>query len=100
MPIITLPDGSQKSFDHAVSIHEIAKSIGSGLAKAALAGKVSGEIVDTSYLVETDAEISIITSKDADGVDVLRHSCAHLMAQAVQQLFLSLIHISEPTRPY
>ena len=89
MPIITLPDGSQKSFDHAVSIHEIAKSIGSGLAKAALAGKVSGEIVDTSYLVETDAEISIITSKDADGVDVLRHSCAHLMAQAVQQLFPS-----------
>ena len=89
MPIITLPDGSQKSFDHAVSIHEIAKSIGSGLAKATLAGKVSGEIVDTSYLVETDAEISIITSKDADGVDVLRHSCAHLMAQAVQQLFPS-----------
>ena len=89
MPIITLPDGSQKSFDHAVSIHEIAKSIGTGLAKAALAGKVAGEIVDTSYLVETDAEISIITGKDADGVEVLRHSCAHLMAQAVQQLFPS-----------
>ena len=87
MPVITLPDGSQKQFDSPVSIHQIAESIGPGLAKAALAGKVGGELVDTSYVVESDTEISIITNKDADGLEVLRHSCAHLMAQAVQRTF-------------
>ena len=74
MPVITLPDGSQKQFDSPVSIHQIAESIGPGLAKAALAGKVGGELVDTSYVVESDTEISIITNKDADGLEVLRHS--------------------------
>ncbi|MBV1876657.1 MAG: threonine--tRNA ligase [Pseudomonadales bacterium] len=88
-PIITLPDGSQKSFDSPVSIYQIAESIGQGLAKAALGGKIQGQLVDTSTLVTDDAEISIITSKDAAGVDILRHSCAHLMAQAVQRLFPS-----------
>ncbi|MDG1206135.1 MAG: threonine--tRNA ligase [Pseudomonadales bacterium] len=89
MPAITLPDGSQKQFDSPVSIHQIAESIGPGLAKAALAGKVAGELVDTSYVVDSDTEISIITNKDADGLEVLRHSCAHLMAQAVQRTFPS-----------
>ncbi|MDB9942593.1 threonine--tRNA ligase [Pseudomonadales bacterium] len=87
MPVITLPDGNQKHFDHPVSIYQVAESIGTGLAKAALAGKINDEIVDTSYLIEQDAQVSIITAKDDDGLEVLRHSCAHLMAQAVQQLF-------------
>ncbi|MBF7730726.1 threonine--tRNA ligase [Pseudomonas sp. N040] len=87
MPIITLPDGSQRSFDHPVTVAEVAQSIGAGLAKAALAGKVNGELVDTSFLIDSDAALSIITSRDAEGVDVLRHSCAHLMAMAVQELF-------------
>jgi threonyl-tRNA synthetase len=89
MPIITLPDGNQKTFDHPVTIHQIAESIGSGLAKAALAGKIGDDIVDTTYTIDQDAAVSIITSKDDNGLDVLRHSCAHLMAQAVQQLFPS-----------
>ena len=87
MPTITLPDGSQRSFDHPVTVAEVALSIGAGLAKAALAGKINGEPVDTSYLIETDVALSIITSRDAEGVEVLRHSCAHLMAMAVQDLF-------------
>jgi threonyl-tRNA synthetase len=87
MPVITLPDGNQKHFDHPVSIYQVAESIGTGLAKAALAGKINDEIVDTSYVIEQDAHVSIITAKDDDGLEVLRHSCAHLMAQAVQQLF-------------
>lgn len=87
MPVITLPDGNQKQFDQPVSIYDVAASIGSGLAKAALAGKVNNEIVDTSYMLTENSAVSIITAKDAEGVDVLRHSCAHLMAQAVQQLF-------------
>ena len=87
MPIITLPDGSQRSFDHSVTVADVALSIGAGLAKAALAGKVNGELVDASHLIETDVALSIITSRDPEGVEVLRHSCAHLMAMAVQQLF-------------
>ncbi|MFK5948807.1 MAG: threonine--tRNA ligase, partial [Methylococcales bacterium] len=87
MPIITLPDGSKREFEEAVTIMDVAKSIGSGLAKATLAGKVNGETVDASYLIEQDAELSIITAKDAEGIDVIRHSTAHLLAQAVKQLF-------------
>ena len=87
MPVITLPDGNQKQFDQPVSIYDVAASIGSGLAKVALAGKVNDEIVDTSYMLTENSAVSIITAKDDEGVDVLRHSCAHLMAQAVQQLF-------------
>ena len=87
MPQITLPDGSIRSFDNAVTITEVAASIGEGLAKAALAGRVNGVLVDTSHCVEIDAEVAIITERDADGIEVLRHSCAHLMAQAVQRLF-------------
>jgi len=87
MPVITLPDGSQREFDDAVTIMEVAKSIGSGLAKATLAGKVNGEVVDASHLIEQDADLQIITAKDEEGVDVIRHSTAHLLAQAVKELF-------------
>ena len=87
MPIITLPDGSTKSFDQALSVFEVAKSIGSGLAKATLAGKVNGEMVDASYLIEADASVSIITAKDDEGLEVIRHSTAHLLAQATQMLY-------------
>jgi threonyl-tRNA synthetase len=89
MPVITLPDGSEKSFNSPVSVHQVAESIGTGLAKAALAGRVDGELVDTSHVIEVDAQLAIITNRDDDGLEVIRHSCAHLMAQAVQQLFPS-----------
>jgi lipopolysaccharide export system protein LptA len=84
---LRLPDGSSKSFPGPVTVAEIASSIGAGLARAALAGKVNGKLVDTSYRVESDAEVTIITPKSPEGVDILRHSTSHLMAQAVQELF-------------
>lgn len=87
MPIITLPDNSQKQFPQAVTIQEIAASIGAGLAKAALAGAVDGRLVDTSYVIENDANVRIITERDPEGLEVIRHSSAHLLAQAVKQLF-------------
>ncbi|MEE9350871.1 MAG: threonine--tRNA ligase [Thiotrichaceae bacterium] len=87
MPVISLPDGSQRSFDNPVSIFDVASDIGPGLAKAALAGKVDGQLFDTSYVIENDAELSIITSRDDEGLEVIRHSSAHLMAQAVKQLY-------------
>ncbi|MDC9726855.1 MAG: threonine--tRNA ligase [Candidatus Thioglobus sp.] len=87
MPIITLPDGTEKSFDQALTVFEVAKSIGSGLAKATLAGKVDGEMVDASFLIESDASVSIITAKDEEGLEVIRHSTAHLLAQATQMLY-------------
>lgn len=87
MPTITLPDGSQRSFDHAVSVMDVAQSIGTGLAKATLAGKVDDKLVDASAVIEHDASVQIITAKDAEGVEVIRHSTAHLLAQAVKQLF-------------
>ncbi|MEX0965412.1 MAG: threonine--tRNA ligase [Pseudohongiellaceae bacterium] len=87
MPNITLPDGSKREYTNPVTVMEIAESIGAGLAKAALAGRVDGLLVDASHLVSTDAEVAIITERDSDGLEVIRHSCAHLMAQAVQRLF-------------
>jgi threonyl-tRNA synthetase len=87
MPVITLPDGSQKRFDHTVSVAEVAASIGPGLAKAALAGKVNGKLVDTSALIEADATLSIVTDRDAEGLEIIRHSTAHLLANAVQELY-------------
>ena len=87
MLTVTLPDGAQKQFESAVTVHEVAASIGAGLAGAALAGRVNGELVDTSHVIEFDATVAIVTGKDDDGLEVLRHSCAHLMAQAVQRLF-------------
>ena len=87
MPTITLPDGSQKSFDHPVSVLEVAQSIGAGLAKATLAGKVNGKQVDACDLIETDATLQIITPKDEEGLEIIRHSCAHLIGHAVKQLY-------------
>jgi len=87
MPVITLPDGTEKPFDSPVTVAQVAESIGPGLAKAALAGRVGETMVDTSHLIEEDSDLAIITAKDEDGLEVIRHSCAHLMAQAVQQLF-------------
>ena len=87
MPQITLPDGSTRRYDRPVTVAGVAESLGPGLAKAALAGRVDGELVDTSYTIDTDATLSIVTDRDTDGVEVIRHSCAHLMAQAVQRLF-------------
>ncbi|KEA63143.1 Threonyl-tRNA synthetase [Marinobacterium lacunae] len=87
MPVITLPDASTREFDHPVTVYDVAASIGTGLAKAALAGKVDGTLVDTSYLIEQDTQLAIVTARDEEGVDVIRHSCAHLMAMAVQELF-------------
>ena len=87
MPVITLPDGSKREFDEAISVMEIAKSIGSGLAKATLAGKVDSQMVDASHLIEQDVELQIITSKDEEGLEVIRHSTAHLLSQAVKDLF-------------
>ncbi|MEW7980597.1 MAG: threonine--tRNA ligase [Candidatus Sedimenticola endophacoides] len=87
MPVITLPDGSQRSFDQAVSVLDVASSIGPGLAKAALAGCVDGRLVDAFHVIGQDAELAIITERDADGIDIIRHSTAHLLAQAVKQLF-------------
>jgi threonyl-tRNA synthetase len=87
MPVITLPDGSQRSYEKAVTVADVAASIGAGLARAALAGKVDGQLVDTSYLITADAALAIITDKDADGLDIIRHSASHLMAYAVKELF-------------
>jgi threonyl-tRNA synthetase len=87
VPVITLPDGSQRSYERAVSVAEVAASIGSGLARAALAGRVDGKLVDTSFVIERDAAVSIVTDRDSEGLEVIRHSTAHLLAQAVKQLF-------------
>ena len=84
---ITLPDGSQRKYDGPVTVAEVAASIGTGLAKAALAGKVDGKVVDTSRLIAQDSDLSIITAKDEEGLDVIRHSTAHLLAYAVKELF-------------
>lgn len=87
MPVITLPDGSQRAFDHAVSVMDVAKDIGPGLAKATIAGKVNGQLVDACDPIETDASLSIITSKDQEGLEIIRHSCAHLLGHAIKQLW-------------
>ncbi|HRH80088.1 MAG TPA: threonine--tRNA ligase [Thiobacillaceae bacterium] len=87
MPQITLPDGSVRSFEQPVSVAQVAAGIGAGLARAALAGKVDGKLVDTSHVMEGDAHLAIVTDKDADGLDLIRHSTAHLLAYAVKELF-------------
>ncbi|MDD3517551.1 MAG: threonine--tRNA ligase [Chromatiales bacterium] len=89
MPQITLPDGSKRSFDAPVSVYDVAASIGAGLAKAALAGRVDGRLVDTSYVIDGDADLAIITDRDGEGLEIIRHSTSHLMAQAVKELFPS-----------
>lgn len=87
MPDIRLPDGSIRSFDKPVTVHEVAASIGAGLARAALAGRVDGALVDTSYAIDRNADLAIVTDKDADGLSIIRHSTAHLLAYAVKELF-------------
>jgi len=87
MPWITLPDGSRRQLDGPVSVHDVARSIGPGLAKAALAGRVDGVLVDASYIIDRDAAVAIITGRDEDALELLRHDAAHVMAQAVQELY-------------
>jgi threonyl-tRNA synthetase len=87
MPVLTLPDGSQRSFDNPVTVADLAASIGPGLAKAALAGRVDGRLVDTSFVIDRDAAVSIVTARDPEGLEILRHSTAHLLAQAVQSVY-------------
>ena len=87
MPVVTLPDGSRREFPRSVSVADVAASIGPGLAKAALAGRVDGRLVDTSFIIDHDVAVSIVTERDAEGLDVIRHSTAHLLAQAVKALY-------------
>ena len=87
MPNVTLPDGTVKSYDQSLTVAEIASSIGSGLAKAAIAGEVDGQLVDTSFVIEDDSEVAIVTNKDEKALEVIRHSTAHLLAQATQQIY-------------
>ncbi|MCT8468159.1 threonine--tRNA ligase [Chromohalobacter canadensis] len=87
MPIVTLPDGSQKTFDSPLTVMQLAESIGTGLAKACVAGKIDGVAVDAADLIERDAEVSILTASDHEGVEIIRHSCAHLLGHAVKQLY-------------
>ncbi|MCB1917837.1 MAG: TGS domain-containing protein, partial [Rhodocyclaceae bacterium] len=87
MPQITLPDGSVRSFEQPVTVADVAASIGAGLAKAALAGEVDGRLVDTSHVIDGDARLAIVTEKDAAGLELIRHSAAHLLAYAVKELF-------------
>ena len=89
MPVIRLPDGSERAYPHPVTVADVAADIGPGLAKAALAGKVDGKLVDTSHSIDEDAELAIVTERDPEGVDVIRHSTAHLLAMAVKELFPS-----------
>jgi len=87
MPNVTLPDGTVKTFDQSLTVADVASSIGSGLAKAAIAGEIDGQLVDTSYIIEGDVSLEIITNKDDKALEVIRHSAAHLLAQATQQLY-------------
>ncbi|SEA22011.1 threonine--tRNA ligase [Alkalimonas amylolytica] len=87
MPVITLPDGSQRVFEHSVSVMDVAKDIGPGLAKATIAGRVNGQLVDACDLIEQDSELQIITAKNDEGLEIIRHSCAHLLGHAIKQLW-------------
>ncbi|MCE9662496.1 threonine--tRNA ligase [Halomonas sp. M5N1S17] len=87
MPIVTLPDGSQRTFDEPLSVMQLAESIGPGLAKACVAGKIDGALVDAADVIDHDAEVAIITARDPEGLEVIRHSCAHLIGHAVKQLY-------------
>src|ERR1700692_870074 len=87
MPDVRLPDGAAKHFDAPITVAEVASAIGPGLAKAALAGRIDGKLVDTSFVIDRNASLAIVTDKDPDGLDILRHSTAHLLAYAVKELF-------------
>ena len=87
MPTITLPDNSQREYDKALTVMQVSESIGPGLAKATLGGMVDDQLVDASYLLDKDSNLRIITERDPEGLEIIRHSCAHLMAQAVKELY-------------
>ena len=87
MPKITLPDGSNKEFDEPVNFDQIALSIGKGLAKATVAGFLNGDLVDASEIVEKDSDVVIVTNSDEEGIEIIRHSCAHLFGHAIKQLY-------------
>ena len=87
MPVITLPDGSQRQFSQPVSVMDVAMDIGPGLAKACIAGRVNGELVDACEVIAQDANLAIITIKDQEGLEIMRHSCAHLLGHAIKQLW-------------
>ena len=87
MPVITLPDGRQRSFENATSVMDVALDIGPGLAKATIAGRIDGMLVDACELIENDAALQLITSKDAEGLEIIRHSCAHLLGHAIKQMW-------------
>ena len=87
MTVVHLPDGTDKVFENPVTVGEVAESIGPGLARVALAGKLNGRLVDLSEQIDTDSDLVLITDKDADGLEIIRHSCAHLLAHAVKELF-------------
>ena len=87
MPEITLPDKSKRNFTSDVTIEELASDIGPGLAKATVAGKIDGRLVDASEKISQDSEVQIITAKDPEGLEIIRHSCAHLLAHALKQLY-------------
>ena len=86
-PVITLPDGSRREFENPVSVLGVAEDIGPGLARATLAGRVDGDLVDASYVINNDAELAIITGRDDEALELMRHDAAHVMAQAVQELY-------------
>ena len=87
MPVITLPDGTKKEYDQPVTVHQVASDIGPGLAKAAIAAVANGQLIDTSRHLESDTELSIITDKQPEGLEIIRHSTAHLLAHAVKELY-------------
>ena len=89
IPVITLPDGSQRTYGQPVTVAQVAVDIGPGLARAALGGKVDGRLVDTSFTMARDASLAVVTGRDPEGLEIIRHSTAHLLAQAVKQLFPS-----------
>ena len=96
MPVITLPDGSQRQFPQPVSVMDVAMDIGPGLAKACIAGRVNGELVDACEVIAEDANLAIITIKDQEGVEIMRHSCAHLLGHAIKQLHNSALSCCYP----
>ena len=97
MPVITLPDGSQRVFDQAVSIMDVALDIGPGLAKATIAGRIDGKLVDACELITEDTSLQLITSKDSEGLEIIRHSCAHLLGHAIKQLYPTVKMAIGPT---
>ena len=108
MPIITLPDGSKKQFENFLTINDLSSSIGAGLAKATVAGKINGKLVDASEKITEDSDVIIVTNSDPEGIEIIRHSCAHLFGHAVKQMYpeakmaigpttVSYTHLTLPT---